>query len=344
MNGHVFVKCINACKLGIKSYKCHRNLSTSLQLDVKVALCGASGGVGQPLALLLKISPLISQLAIYDIANAKGVAADLSHINTKAIVTTFESACKLEDAVTEKDIVVITAGKPRKPGMSRNDLFKTNADIVREIATASARMSPRALLAIITNPVNSLIPVVAEVFKKANVYDPRKIFGVTTLDVVRASTFAAELMCLDSKIVNIPVIGGHSGVTIIPVLSQSKPVLDLPKDKIKTLTERIQNAGTEIVKAKAGKGSATLSTAYAAARFVFALCRGIKGEADVVECAYVASDLTDAAFFANRVLLGREGVKKNLGFGKLDNYECNLLNAAMKDLLADIEKGVNYCV
>ncbi|CAO3631260.1 unnamed protein product [Cunninghamella echinulata] len=91
---------------------------------VKVTVCGAAGGIGQPLSLLLKQSELIDQLSLYDIVNTPGVAADLSHINTKSKVTGYVGAAQLEDAIKDSTVVVIPAGVPRKPGMTRDDLFK----------------------------------------------------------------------------------------------------------------------------------------------------------------------------------------------------------------------------
>ncbi|VDK45775.1 unnamed protein product [Gongylonema pulchrum] len=136
--------------------------------------------------------------------------------------------------------------------MTRDDLFNTNASIVRDLCEAAAQCCPKAQVAIITNPVNSTVPIASEIFKKQNVYDPRRIYGITTLDIVRSATFVAELKGLDVGKTKVPVIGGHSGVTIIPVLSQVQPSCEFSDDEVKTLTERIQNAGTEVVKAKAG--------------------------------------------------------------------------------------------
>lgn len=86
------------------------------QKDAKVCVLGAAGGIGQPLSLLLKNTPLVSHLALYDIAHTPGVAADLSHIETKAKVTGHMGPSELEAAVTGADIVLIPAGVPRKPG------------------------------------------------------------------------------------------------------------------------------------------------------------------------------------------------------------------------------------
>lgn len=100
------------------------------------------------------------------------------------------------------------------------------------------------------------------------------------------------------------MIGGHSGITIIPLISQAKPQVSFPDDQLKALTERIQEAGTEVVKAKAGTGSATLSMAYAGARFGIALIRALNGEQNIIECSYVRSNVTESKYFSTPILLG----------------------------------------
>jgi len=322
--------------------KSAQNFSTSSQNNVKVAVLGASGGIGQPLALLLKNSPLVTELSLYDIVHTPGVAADLSHINTNSKIRSSNGPEQLKDALKGMEVVIIPAGVPRKPGMTRDDLFNTNASIVRDLAQACAEVCPKALVGIISNPVNSTVPIASEVYQKAGVYDPNRIFGVTTLDIVRANAFIGEAKGLNPTQVNIPVIGGHSGVTIIPLISQAKPSVDFPTDQLKALTERIQEAGTEVVKAKAGAGSATLSMAFAGARFAFSLCRAIMGESNVVECAYVRSNVTEAKYFSTPILLGPGGVQKNLGLGNLSPYEQELLKAAIPELKKNIQKGEDF--
>lgn len=93
---------------------------------------------------------------------------------------------------------MIPAGVPRKPGMTRDDLFNTNASIVRDLAQAVADVAPKALVAIISNPVNSTVPIASEVLQKAGVYDPNRVFGVTTLDIVRSNAFIAEAKVNDN--------------------------------------------------------------------------------------------------------------------------------------------------
>ncbi|KAJ3257293.1 hypothetical protein HK103_004847 [Boothiomyces macroporosus] len=106
---------------------------------VKVAVLGAAGGIGQPLSLLIKTNPLVTELALFDIVNTPGVAADLSHINTPAVVKGYVGDDQIAEALTGCHIVVIPAGVPRKPGMTRDDLFNINAGIVRNLAAQCAK-------------------------------------------------------------------------------------------------------------------------------------------------------------------------------------------------------------
>ena len=202
-----------------------RSFSSSALNARKVAVLGAAGGIGQPLSLLLKLNPLVSHLSLFDIVNTPGVAADLSHINSKAKVTGHKGPEQLGEALKDAEVVVIPAGVPRKPGMTRDDLFNINAGIVKTLAEGAAKHCPKANLLIISNPVNSTVPIVAETLKKHGVFDPKRVFGVTTLDVVRASTFVSSVKGLDPAQVNVHVIGGHSGVTIMPLLSQVKIII-----------------------------------------------------------------------------------------------------------------------
>ena len=105
--------------------------------------------------------------------------------------------------------------------MTRDDLFNTNASIVQSLAEACAEACPDACFLVISNPVNSTVPIAAEVLKKLGVYKKNKLCGVTTLDVCRANTFLAENQEKHPKDVNVTVIGGHAGITILPLLSQA---------------------------------------------------------------------------------------------------------------------------
>ncbi|MBS0969197.1 malate dehydrogenase [Chimaeribacter arupi] len=309
---------------------------------MKVAVLGAAGGIGQALALLLKTQlPSGSELSLYDIAPVTpGVAVDLSHIPTAVSIEGF-SGEDATPALQGADVVLISAGVARKPGMDRSDLFNVNAGIVRNLIQQVAKTCPGALIGIITNPVNTTVAIAAEVLKKAGVYDKNKLFGVTTLDTIRANTFVAALKGKQPEEVEVPVIGGHSGVTILPLLSQV-PGVSFSEDEVAELTRRIQNAGTEVVEAKAGGGSATLSMGQAAARFGLSLVRALQGESNVVECAYVEGEGRYARFFAQPLLLGKEGVAERQDIGTLSAFEKQALEGMLEVLRKDIELGEQF--
>jgi malate dehydrogenase len=208
--------------------------------------------------------------------------------------------------------------------MTRDDLFnvcsctsflivdlivctQTNASIVRDLAASVGRVAPEAHILVISNPVNSTVPIVAKTLEKAGVFDPRRVFGVTTLDVVRAARFLGEVTGNDPKNTVVPVVGGHSGATIVPLLSQNPYGKPVSGDAYAKLVHRIQFGGDEVVKAKDGAGSATLSMAYAGAKFTNAILRGLNGEKGVVTPTFVKSDLfakKGVDFFSSHVELG----------------------------------------
>lgn len=224
------------------------------------------------------------ELHLYDLVNIPGVVADLSHIDSGVTVKGFMGQDRMREALLGCDLVVIPAGVPRKPGMTRQvrpspssalegrggegdsllsaariggtragvpfsqDLFNVNAGIVQGIAEAVADACPSAWICLISNPVNSTVPIAMEVFRKrgkagfhrhcpgrpdrgdlpprpspcpAGLTNSRRVFGVTTLDVVRANTFLAQALGANAQDVEVPVVGGHAGETILPLLSQA---------------------------------------------------------------------------------------------------------------------------
>lgn len=146
--------------------KLSRSIVTSGTRGYRVAVLGASGGIGQPLSLLLKLEPKVSELSLFDVVRTPGIAADISHCCTPAKVTGHVGTEEIGNALKGCKVVVIPAGVPRKPGMTRDDLFNTNASIVVGLAEACAKHCPDACFLVISNPVNSTVPIFAEVMKK----------------------------------------------------------------------------------------------------------------------------------------------------------------------------------
>lgn len=302
----------------------------------KLAVLGAAGGIGQPLSMLLKMNPLVETLKLYDIKGAPGVAADLSHIPTPARVSGYDGD-NINECLNGVDLVLISAGIPRKPGMTRDDLLGVNCDIVRKLVHSVGEHAHNAIIGIISNPVNSTVPVAAETLKKLGVYNRDRLFGITTLDLVRSRTFVAEALGRAPDDTVIPVIGGHSGPTIVPILSQ---YTSLSEEQVKQLTHRIQYGGDEVVKAKAGAGSATLSMAFSAAEWSQSILRALRGDTGVIEYSFVENDVMPGLkYFSCALELGQQGIAKRLPLPELNAYEQSLMEECKVQLKQNIAKG-----
>uniref|UniRef100_A0A915EB65 Malate dehydrogenase, mitochondrial n=1 Tax=Ditylenchus dipsaci TaxID=166011 RepID=A0A915EB65_9BILA len=312
---------------------------------VKVALIGAGGGVGQALALLLKNNCLINELAVYSRSTAKGVFEDLSHIHTPTKAICCDGISELHKALENAHIIVIVAGIIKGHDgafLAREEAFNANAEIVMEICEVASDLTPSAMYLLVTNPINSLVPLISEILKSKGVFDGKRLFGLSSLDVSRANTLLQEAKNLSSA--SIPVIGGHSTSTIVPLFSQAKlGGLVLSQEEIVHHTTRIRTAGMEVFKAKKCKvGSATLSTAHVAAKFVDDLVKAINGKRSK-QYAFVHTELVpDVNFMAGKILLGPNGIQKFYSFGVLSDYENLLLKSALEELKKSAEEAKQF--
>merc|ERR1719265_1739020 len=300
--------------------------------------------------MLMAMDPNVAELCVYDLdiamVPAAGVAADLSHMNHKCKVKGY--AFRREDraidvageCLTGCNLVLVPAGVPRKPGQDRKDLLNINAGIAKNIVEACAKYCPQAIVALIVNPVNSVVPAMAELWAKKGL-DPMKIVGVTTLDCVRAEKFVHEITGKPLEEINIPVIGGHAGVTILPLFSQNTHSKTISQDQIPGLDKKTQDAGTVVVAAKNGKGSETLSMGYAGARLGRSVLAGLAGT-PTVACAYVKSSITSCPYFASKVTFGKTGVETVHPVGELSDYEKGRLAALLPVLQEEVDAGLDY--
>merc|ERR1712151_496610 len=158
----------------------------------------------------------------------------------------------------------------------------------------------------------------------------------------RARTFVGEAGGNPPSKMKVPVVGGHAGTTIVPLLSRAEPAVQFDDATRDALTHRIMFGGDEVVKAKAGGGSATLSMAYTGAEFADRVMAGLAGEAGVTECTFVESTITDAKFFASPVTLGKDGVETIHDYGVVNDYEKKLIADMMPDLIAQAGKGIKW--
>lgn len=172
-------------------------------------------------------------------------------------------------------------------------------------------------------------------------YNPQKLFGVTMLDVIRAETFVANFLGRAAGTIRVNVIGGHSGKTILPVMSQVGG-FEFTDEEAAALVRHIQDAGTEVVDAKAGNGSATLAMAAAGYRFINAVVRGLMEEENVIECAYVEGGSQHSRFFSQPMRLGKEGWYKVLPYGPLTQAEKDSLDLMLPTLRDEIRMGEDF--
>nr|CAI5841059.1 unnamed protein product [Callosobruchus analis] len=158
-----------------------------------------------------------------------------------------------------------------------HDIKKTN----QALELNNIDTNCRAFLALGTEPLNSIVPLCCEALKKFGNYNPSTVFGITALDTVRANTIVAKMLKIEPEKVMVPVIGGYSEETRVPVLSQVRPSTQFSNEQIEQITMSIRKP-----KQKTPSG---LLAAFAIARFVISLVKGIRGHKDVFECAYVPS-------------------------------------------------------
>lgn len=320
----------------------------------KVCVCGASGGIGMPLCMLMALDPRVWELAVYDLTialvPAEGVGADLGHIERKCTVkaysleTTQKPVDHLEECLKGCKLVLVPAGVPSK-GRNKNDLLKINFNIAKSIVEACAKFCPDAIVGLIINPLNSIVPAMAKLYEKAGL-DPLKICGITTLDVVRSNKFLHDMTKTDIESLNVPVVGGYTGVgsgnSAVPIFSQCPGAKKLTEEQLRELIGNVQEANKAVTEAKKGKGAATLSMAYAGARFGQAVLAGLSG-VRTTECCFVKSDAQEGLdYFASKVTFGPTGVEHVHPVGKTTPYEEKLVSEAVGILKQEIEDGLKY--
>lgn len=302
---------------------------------VKITIVGAAGGIGQSLSLLLKTQLLpefdkygLDELALFD-RNAdggNGLATDLSHIDTPLKVVPYSN---IDNAVKGANIITIVAGVPRKPGMTREDLFSTNSKILGSFAKAIANNVDlnNAVILIVTNPINALVPNFNKILTKLCGFDTSsKILGITKLDSVRAVTFLHTSLRehdihLPLSMFNfpVPVVGGHAGTTIVPLYSHSLKSEYLDNIERLKLVRRVQQGGDEVVRAKNGQGSATMAMAFAGVKVIADLYKVYADQEKTIEgIFYVAAKgpgsdkllkLVDCQYFGTTVRIGKKGIE-----------------------------------
>jgi malate dehydrogenase len=314
----------------------------------KIALIGGGqiGGVLTQLIAMKRLGDVVLYDIVEDMPQGKtldiGEAARIDGFDAQVIGTN-----NYKD-IENSDLIIITAGLPRKPGMSRDDLLTTNAKIMNTVAENVKKYAPNAIVLIISNPLDAMVTL----FKKVTGFDHNRVFGQAgVLDSSRFSTFIAWELGVSVKDVNTMVLGGH-GDTMVPIIRYANvngiPVMELLErkynDKAKAqevmdaIVQRTKMAGGEIVKLLK-TGSAFYSPAAAAIAMAEAILRDEKRVLPV--CAYLDGEFGVNGYYAGvPAVLGANGVEKVVEF-TLDEQEQSLLDnsvSAVKSLVADMDR------
>jgi malate dehydrogenase len=282
----------------------------------KVTVVGA-GFYGSTTAQRLAEYDIFDTVVITDIVEGKpaGLALDLNQsravegFETKVVGATTGPNGEGYEAIEGSDVVVITAGLPRKPGMSRMDLLETNAKIVRQVAENVAKYAPNAVVIVVSNPLDEMTALA----QLATQYPKNRVLGQAgMLDTARFTNFVAEALNVPVKSVKTLTLGSH-GDTMVPVPSKStvngKPLRDaMPAAQIEELVVKTRNGGAEVV-ALLKTGSAYYAPSAAAARMAKAVAED-SGEVMPV-CAWVDGQYgISGVYLGVEAQIGREGVKK----------------------------------
>ncbi|MEK7524638.1 MAG: malate dehydrogenase [Patescibacteria group bacterium] len=301
----------------------------------KITVIGA-GFVGATTAHFLAMHEL-GDIVLLDIAEGppQGKALDLAQ---SAPVEGFDVNVKgtnSYDDTAGSDVVVITAGLPRKPGMSRDELVAVNSGIIKGVCEQVKKSSPNAIIIVVTNPLDAMVYVAW----KVTGFPPQRIIGMAgVLDSARMRTFIAQELKVSVEDVNALVLGGH-GDTMVPLMRLATvggiPIAELlPKEKIDAIVERTQNGGAEIVNLlKTG------SAYYAPAASVVAMVESIlRDKKRVLPCAaYLTGQYgVDGLFIGVPAVLGRSGVERVLEIS-LNNEE----SAAFQKTVAHVKELVS---
>lgn len=318
-----------------------RAFSTTSIRGERVCIVGANGGTGRPLSMLLKMNPKVTTLNLYDVANVAGIAADVSHIDTLSVVKPFTGRDSLDECLSCTNILVITGGEPENDKDSYSDLLKTNSKFMYDILNSAARNCPKAMILILTSPINSIVPFAAEVLKQHKVYDPKRLFGITHLCAMRARSIIADTIIRNPLKIKMQIIGGHSCETILPIISQCMPPLSLDSDEKQLLYDRIRKRNFEVIAAKEGKCGSQLAAACAANILCNSLFEAMSNRRGILATAYVSSTVVPhVPFFSSEFELDAGGVSKIRRMPLLNRVEQELFMEVQEQLKKDIKMGV----
>ena len=281
----------------------------------KIALIGA-GQIGGTLAHLIGLKELVDEVVLFDVASgiAKGKGLDIAQSSSvDGFNVKFSGTDNYKD-IKDSDVIIITAGVPRKPGMSRDDLLGINLKIIKQVAEGIKVNAPNAFVICITNPLDVMVMA----FQKYSGLPANKVVGMAgILDSSRFKLFLSEELNVPVREIDAMVMGGH-GDTMVPLPRftkvSGKPLMDLLKDgkiseeKLESINQRTRDGGAEIVK-YLEKGSAFYAPAASGVEMAEAF---LKDQKKLLPCAaHLHGEYGINNVYAGvPVIIGKEGVER----------------------------------
>ena len=284
-------------------------------MSKKISLIGA-GQIGGTLAHLIGLKELVDEVVLFDVASstAKGKALDIAQSSSVDGFNVKLSGTDNYEDIKDSDVIIITAGVPRKPGMSRDDLLGINLKIIKQVAEGIKKNAPNAFVICITNPLDVMVMA----FQKYSGLLVNKVVGMAgILDSSRFKLFLSLELKVPVKEIEAMVMGGH-GDTMVPLPRftkvSGKPLLDLVKEgklsleRLEEINQRTRDGGAEIVK-YLEKGSAFYAPAASGVEMAKSY---LKDEKKILPCAaYLSGEYGIKNLYAGvPVVIGKNGVEK----------------------------------
>jgi malate dehydrogenase len=305
----------------------------------KISVIGA-GNVGATTAMMLSQLEL-GDVVLVDIVEGmpQGKALDMMEMNPVYGHDVNITGTNGYEETADSDVVVITSGIPRKPGMSRDDLIATNTEIVKQVTENVAKRSPNAILILVTNPLDAMVYVAHKVSK----FPKERVMGMAgVLDSARFRAFIGMELGVSVENIEAFVLGGH-GDDMVPLARCTTvagvPITELiPADRIESIIKRTRGGGGEIV-ALLKTGSAFYAPAVSAVEMVEAI---LKDKKKILPCCVLAQGEygIDNIFVGLPVILGRKGVEKifEIKLTEKESEELKISASHVKELCDHIDK------
>ena len=305
----------------------------------KISLIGA-GQIGGTLAHLISIKEL-GDVVLFDVAEgiAKGKALDIAQSTAVDGYNVNISGTNNYEDINNSDVIIITAGVPRKPGMTRDDLLETNLNVIKQVAQGIKKNSPNAFVICITNPLD----IIVMAFQKYSGLPTNKVVGMAgILDSSRFKYFLSQELSVPVKNIKTLVLGGH-GDTMVPMPNKTtvngKPLNELiNKEKLDLIIGRTRKGGAEVIKLLE-KGSAFYAPASAGIEMAESYIKDLK---KTLPCAaYLNGEYGVKNLYAGvPVIIGKGGVEKviTLDLNKNEKENFDLSIRAVQDLIFKAKK------